>query len=252
MKISTTVMQVLDAAEIDGNRLVLTGQLDRKVYQDVNKVLVAIGGKWNRSAGAHIFDLPVAEVLEPILETGEYSRTKQDFGQFDSPPAVVKRILELAGEIKGKWVLEPSAGVGNIALAAEKAGAAVIEVFEIDASRRGQLKDLNAGQASWNFWGQDFLGAQPGDSPAFDLVLMNPPFARQADIDHVLHAMTFLKPGGRLVAVMSASVMFRTNKKTVAFREFVEAHGGSIEALPDGSFTASGTSVHTCIVSLEA
>jgi 16S rRNA G1207 methylase RsmC len=35
---------------------------------------------------------------------------------------------------------------------------------------------------------------------------MNPPFARQADIHHVNHALKFLKPDGLLVSVMSAGV----------------------------------------------
>jgi hypothetical protein len=76
---------------------------------------------------------------------------------------------------------------------------------------------------------------------------MNPPFARQADIDHVLHAMQFLRRGGLLVAIMSASVKFRSNAKTAAFRRL----GGRILELPDGSFKTSGTMVNACIVVID-
>jgi hypothetical protein len=54
---------------------------------------------------------------------------------------------------------------------------------------------------------------------------MNLPFAKQDDIRHVLHALKFLKPGGHLVAIMSASTMFRANKLATDFRELVASMG---------------------------
>jgi 16S rRNA G1207 methylase RsmC len=96
----------------------------------------------------------------------------------------------------------------------------------------------------------DFLGIQPDAS--YDRVVMNPPFAGQDDIRHVMHAFSFLKPNGRLVAIMSAGVLFRANKLTTAFRDLVADNSGAIEPLPDGSFRSSGTAVNTCIVTLTA
>ncbi len=245
MKISQAVIEVLDRANISGNQLMLAGQLDRDLYQQTNKVLEAIGGKWNKSAKAHVFDGPVAAVLDPIMETGEYSRTKQDFGQFDTPPAVVARLIELAGGgLLGKIVLEPSAGVGNIVLAIERAGGDVT-AHEIDMKRYTALKDR--AQCVGGIHLGDFLLARP--NPVYDLVAMNPPFAAQADIVHVLHAAKFLRPGGGLVSVMSAGVLFRDNRRAADFREFVSRGGGAFEKLPPGSFSVSGTDIHTCIVS---
>ena len=51
-----------------------------------------------------------------------------------------------------------------------------------------------------------------------------------------------------VVAVTSASVMFRNDNKTVAFRELVASHGGIIEELPAGSFKESGTLIDTCLI----
>jgi predicted RNA methylase len=243
MKINQDVLEVLDRAVIAENRLVLQGTLDRKLYTDVNKVLEAIGGKWNRGAKAHVFDGPVADVLDPIMETGEYSRTKQDFGQFDSPPDVVARIIARADIRPGMAVLEPSAGVGNIARAAAAACGDVYAV-EIDPKR---YAELSAFPRRVN---DDFLSMS--STEFYDRVVMNPPFARQDDIRHVLHAATFLKPGGRLVSVMSAGVLFRENRSSVEFRQFVADRGGQFERLPDQSFAAAGTSIHTCVVSFDA
>lgn len=245
MKINQDVLVVLDRAVVTNNRLVLQGTLDRKLYADVNKVLEAIGGKWNRGAKAHVFEMPVADVLDPIMETGEYSRTKQDFGQFDSPSAVVARVIQLSRIESGMAVLEPSAGLGNIARAAEAAGGRVTAI-EIDSKRAKALGDIPHIEIHVD----DFLSIHRVAS--FDRVVMNPPFARQDDIRHVLHASRFLKPGGRLVSVMSASVMFRDNRATVEFRQFVTDQGGEFERLPEGSFASSGTSIHSCIVHFDA
>jgi hypothetical protein len=80
--------------------------------------------------------------------------------------------------------------------------------------------------------------------------LANPPFAKQADIVHVKHALKFLEPAGLLVSVMAGNVEFRDNKLTQDFRDLVEHRGGVIEALPDGSFKSSGTQVRTVLVTI--
>lgn len=240
-QIAQDVLKVLDAATIDGALLTLNGNLDRKLYVETNKVIEAAGGKWNRSKKAHVFEGEAIDAIEPIILTGEYARTKQDFGQFDTPADLAETVVDLADVRAGMSVLEPSAGIGRIAAAARQAGAHVT-CWEIDAKRAEKLTDyaLNIG---------DFLAAEPIN--AFDRVVMNPPFAKQDDIRHVTHAHKFLKPGGRLVAIMSASVMFRDNKLATEFRDFVSANGGTVKRLPDGSFKSSGTGVNTCIVTIE-
>jgi predicted RNA methylase len=251
MKISDEVMKVLGSAEVVGANLYMThlGTLDRKLYTEVNKVLEAIGGKWNRSAKAHVFPEAASNVIDPILLTGEYSRTKQDFGQFDTPPEVVARVMELSeiDEFNGRpMVLEPSAGLGNIARAAADRGAGVTTI-EIDAKRNAALK-----AAGFAVNHGDFLAFHPSDAFRFDLVLMNPPFAGQADIDHVTHALKFVKPGGRLVAVMSAAVLYRDNEKTRKFRDLIGKQATGVwEELDAGAFKASGTMVRACIVAVD-
>ena len=96
----------------------------------------------------------------------------------------------------------------------------------------------------------DFLNIQPDAS--YDRIVMNPPFAEQDDIRHVMHAFGFLRRNGRLVAIMSAGILFRANKLTTAFRDFVADRGGAIEPLPEGSFRSSGTAVNTCVVTITA
>lgn len=80
---------------------------------------------------------------------------------------------------------------------------------------------------------------------------MNPPFENLQDIDHVMHSFKFLKEGGRLVSVMSASPFFRSDKKCVAFRAWLDMLGAEVEDLPEQSFKASGTNVNTKLVAIQ-
>lgn len=255
VKIANEVLAVLGNCTFDGPRLMLPAQLDRKLYTDVNKVLEANGGKWNRSSKAHIFDGDAADAIEQALLTGEFHRVKQELGQFDTPPEVADRVMELADIQPGMSVLEPSAGIGNLAVRAIERGAHV-RTIEIDPKRAAALvmriAKLDAPAAQWCVGSMADFVREPVIRESFDRVVMNPPFAKQADIDHVTHALAFLKPGGRLVSVMSASLMFRTDRETTGFREYVETkRGHQWEKLPADSFKASGTSVNACILTVD-
>lgn len=254
MKIENGTLNVLADLAIDGNKVFIEAQLPRPLYVKVDKVLQACGGKWSRSARAHVFtDADPAALLEKVVATGEIT-TNADLGFFPTPSALVDRMLDLAKVGSGTLMLEPSAGEGAIAKPAFYRGAEIV-CFEIDDGRANLLgdrlraADLDAGGGLFTVAQNDFLKMTPQSD--FDAVVMNPPFAKQQDIDHVVHAFKFLKPGGRLVAIMGAGVTFRTNRKTVAFRAFVAQAGGTIEPLPEGTFKVSGTAVNTVLVVLD-
>lgn len=238
------VLTVLSAAEFEGTNLRLTGQLDRKLYTNTDKVLKAAGGKWNRGAKAHVFDGPAADVIEPLLLTGKYSNNKQDFGQFDTPHNLALEVIEMANICEGMSVLEPSAGLGNLGRPAAMIGGHV-DCFEIDTRRilallDGPFKSVECA---------DFLEQTP--TASYHRVVMNPPFAKGSDIQHVRHAFDFLLPGGRLVAIMSASVTFRQGKAFEDFRGWLQGLGAAISQLPEGSFRESGTGVNAVIVAID-
>jgi phospholipid N-methyltransferase len=244
MNIDSAVLDVLSNATTEGNSLKLTGQLDRTLYVSTNKILEIAGGKWNRKAQAHLFDGDAAEIMDQIILTGHISNKKQELGFFPTPPAVVNRLLELAQIESGMRVLEPSAGTGNILKAIIPSADKV--AVEINPEFIPKLELCGSGI---HVYEGDFLSYNWPDK--FDRVIMNPPFAKNVAPAHVLHALAFLKHGGRLVSVMPSSVTFRTDTLNRMVRAAVEA-GGSIEALPENSFTESGTNVNTVIVTLQA
>lgn len=129
-------------------------------------------------------------------------------GFFPTPSAVVSVMLEQAGDLTGKTVLEPSAGKGNLVQAAFRAGAGGVVAFEHVPKLADYIANHVAVPHGRVMIAQcvDFLGQHPPTTHArVDVVLMNPPFERDAAPKHVLHALLWLKPGGRLVSVMPAN-----------------------------------------------
>lgn len=250
MRIDAEVLKVIGAANVEGNKLFLTGQLDRNLYQRTDKVLQAAGGKWNRGQKAHVFDSCAESRIQQMLISGDIV-IPQDFGYYPTPEPVVQMLMDLADVQPGMLCLEPSAGQGAIAcaLAMRSGGVMCIELLEQNVKKLKEYLHLLG--VEFEVYNGDFLECQARVDPIYDRIVMNPPFEKQADIKHVLHAFDHLKTGGRLVSVMSASVLFRSNKLTQEFRDFVEQHGGTIEPLPEGSFKVSGTMVNTVVVVLD-
>lgn len=237
------VLAVLSLAVVQGFTVQLTQQLERKLYVRTNDVLEALGGKWDRKCKAHRFTTDPAEVLDQAIMTGRYEKP-QDFGFFPTPAEIVARVIEAAVLDEGDRVLEPSAGQGAIAeVAAKIVGIENVETVELLEENCTILKAKGFLPHRGNFLEQPV-------PPMFDRIVMNPPFAKQQDIDHVLHAFKGLKPGGRLVSVMSIGFTFRQDRKAVEFREFVDRYG-SWEPLPEAAFKDSGTMVRTVLVRLD-
>jgi predicted RNA methylase len=245
-KISNEVLIILDRCVTDGQQLRLPGQkLDRPLYVAVNKVLEAAGGKWNKKLGAHLFPHDAANAMEQIVLTGEVRDIRQELQQFFTPTALAARVVDMADIHYGHDVMEPSAGGGALAFAADMK-AKTITCVELDEALYARLAS-HKGMA-WEVRHADFLETKI--QPVFDRVVMNPPFSKFADIKHVLHAVKFLRPDGRLVSIMSSGTIEREAKIAREFRDFVARVGGSFEMLPDDSFRESGTSVSTCVVTI--
>lgn len=230
--------------EDEGRLGFITQTLDRSLYVSVNKALEAMGGKWNRKAGAHVFSKDPRESVDGLLESGEIVVLKDGF--FETPPEVIDVLFSTLAPAAGLAYLEPSAGLGAIADAvANYTGEKdQITCVEINESRCGVLRSKGYGKVICG----DFMDVKPDDLPRFDRIYMNPPFELQQDIDHVLHALSFVKPTGALISIMSAGVKFNGNKKAAAFRDMLDnfPHAYLFD-LPEGSFKESGTMVNTVI-----
>lgn len=243
MILEQNILQILNEhTKIEGNSLKLTcGQLERKTYLGVNKVLEAIGGKWNRKTQTHVFDGEVEDRLERVLLTGRVDIPKsENFGYFPTPKHIVEEILEYAEIDVGMSILEPSAGQGHILDEIKtECELTVIETLpmNVEVLQKKGYQVIN----------QDFLTYS---GRKFDRIVMNPPFAKLADVKHILHAWELLKDGGILVSIGSSGIIFRQEKLYKELRDIIEEFG-KLKQLPEESFKVSGTSVNTVILKLE-
>jgi predicted RNA methylase len=242
--IDPDVQEVLRGIRVVGNVAYIDRPLERELYMRVNKVLEALGGKWNRKVRGHVFESDPSEALMRAVVQEEVVDPKKALGMFETPRDLAETMVLRADLRPGMRVLEPSAGRGAIADAVRAACPECrIETVEIDDKNRKVLKEKG-----YKIVGKDFMKFRP--KGCYDRILMNPPFAKQQDIDHVMKAFRHLCPRGRLVAIMSAGAQFRANRKTLAFRALVEEKG-VFEDLPPGSFAAEGTMVNAILLTLD-
>ena len=243
MKVDVKIINILEECTYDDKTLFLPNiQLSRPDYVAVNKVLELLGGKWNRKVKGHIFEYSPEEAVENVILTGEITDIKKDFQFFPTPTAVVEQMLSLADIKKDSIILEPSCGKGNIADAIHRAYPNnKLLGIELNSMLNDVLKDKPYEVLAET----DFLQY---NTEKWDRIVMNPPFSKMQDIDHILHAYDLLASDGILVSVCSMSPFYRTCKKAEAFREFVDSHNATVIKLPEGAFKESGTMVQTCIV----
>ena len=93
---------------------------------------------------------------------------------------------------------------------------------------------------------QDFLTIEPKE--LYNKIVMNPPFSKQQDIDHILQAYKALKSPGILVSIVSESPFFRENRKSNEFRQWLFNNDAEVIELESGAFKESGTMVKTRII----
>ena len=106
-------LEILKQGNIEGNTYYLPKtQLERSKYDAVNKVLVALGAKWNKKANGHVFDYDITESFNQVLETGIVTDWKKINRLFYTPKNVVNEMLGLVVQPKLAKIklLEPSAG----------------------------------------------------------------------------------------------------------------------------------------------
>lgn len=171
---------------------------------------------------------------EPRAKSTEVAR---DLQFYPTPQKVIDRIIA-DWNLTGKRVLEPSCGDGRIMDALRAKGADVWGV-EIDAARAAEAR-----AKGHKVFRANFLGSQGPARPdlAFDMVVMNPPFYGKHYAKHVRHALSFLKPGGSLTAILPATARYDHG--------LLDDLDPQWHDLPVGAFSESGTNVCTTVCTI--
>lgn len=230
---------------------------------------VAHAFRGNDNSGARVvralvspvhFDVPAKYQL--MLDRAELVN-KGFPGFFPTPENVVRvHLLCHIDPEPGDWVLEPSAGVGNIidVLLSEFDGVRV-HALEVVPRLAHFLKENYADNDCVVVESADVLQQENATSAGvFKWIVMNPPFEKGQDMEHVMHMFdNYLAPGGRQVAIMSPGITFRDTRKFQDFRNWLQdkvvwPNGVNSQqfwwALPEKSF-APYTNANAIVVVLE-
>lgn len=185
-----------------------------------------------QDALAELIDYRTGKRAEDPIKAAERALvgTKPGIDFFPTPPPLAQRMVQLAGIQPGERVLEPSAGKGDIADAILAAGGKV-DAVEMSQTLR---KVLEAKRHT--VVGTDFEAFDSHDQ--YDAIVMNPPWSGGADVRHVMRAYGMVKPGGRLVALMSMHPSFAQDKASQAFRAWMEHMGATAEKIPASDFAS--------------
>lgn len=185
------------------------------------------------------------ERADPVKQMERKLIGRKITGFFPTPRPLIDQMLSAAEIAPGMKVLEPSAGKGDILDAITESHPGV-ETHAVEPV--GELREIIKAKGH-NLADSDIMQHQ-GE---YDRVVMNPPFENGQDMDHVQKAYSLLKPGGKLVAIVSEGPFFRQDGKSQEFRNWLEKSGAHVEKLDkafagNDAFRQTGVSTRMVVV----
>lgn len=168
-------------------------------------------------------------------------------GFFPTPDKIIFQMLSAANLADGMRILEPSAGNGRICDLIKSEmdwckKSYTLDVCEVNRTLQEILK-----AKGYNLVDNNFLSYHP-HWLKYDRILMNPPFEKGQDREHIYHAYDLLNQGGRLIAIACENSFFANNQSTIKFRDWLDKVNADVTSLPEGAFKESGTMVRARIV----
>lgn len=173
------------------------GDHGKTVQAEALTVLAQIGGV---SMGGYVqFDYDPTDVIDEIVCSGCVpDRKSHQF--YPTPEPIAWQVIEMARIGPHDTCLEPSAGIGSIAELMPP-GTQCVEISPLHCSIL-EAKGLPAECADFLTWSEQAVC----EGNLFDVICANPPFSEGRALAHLQAAASLLKPGGRIVCVLPASM----------------------------------------------
>jgi hypothetical protein len=187
----------------------------------------------------------LADLAERLPTQTVRSEEQVEHQHFSTPFDLAFLAARMADICTGDQVLEPSAGTGALAVWAQQA--AHLHLNEIDPVRQAILRHLFRNAEITGFDAAR-IGAHLTIRPS--VVLMNPPFARNAAgqedpttaARHLAAALGIVRPDGRLVAIMPDSFQPQ-GRRAELFQRALQGASVAFHARLEGAFARQGTSI---------
>jgi predicted RNA methylase len=175
-------------------------------------------GRTDPTGGTKAAKATIKQIQETMAKVPRHKgRTgeKDNMQQFSTPPAYAYAVNWIANVSSDDTALEPSAGIGGIAIHAKNSGARVA-VNELSTERLKNLEQLPFDHF-FNEDAEQIHAILRNRIPGLSVVVMNPPFSRAGkrmgnkmvqgtDRKHMEKALALLPEGGRLVAIVGAGL----------------------------------------------
>ncbi len=176
----------------------------------VNKTLLSVAKNFNGDVNTAVRAVnKLQSILDKLPTQTKRTEEQTSFQQFSTPPNIAFLAAWAANINDSDVVLEPSAGIGGLAVFPKAWGADVV-VNELSERRLAFLKNMGFDRV-FNENAEQINNVLPDDVKP-SIVLMNPPFSSTAGrtatnktsnaIRHVEQALQRLEDGGRLVAIL--------------------------------------------------
>lgn len=159
------------------------------ISDDVHEVLEFLGVECIEKHHLYFSEFDITEPLRHIITNGIVDIKSNQF--YPTPKEIVEDIVEFVGDYDNEElkILEPSAGMGNIA-----------KYFNTSLCiEKEPLNCIILKERGLNVLYSDFL--KYNDSK-FDLIVMNPPYNNRQWKTHVEHAISLLEENGEIYAVL--------------------------------------------------
>jgi hypothetical protein len=140
---------------------------------------------------------------------------------YPTPEAVAATMLD-ALDLRGRTVVEPSAGSGNLVRAALERGAAEVLMVEPEPELRAILAGI---PGDCRLIGNDWLQVTAEQISHADVIAMNPPFS--ADEHHMLHAWAIAPAGCQIVSLCNWATVdgYRPTARQQELCTLIEQYG---------------------------
>lgn len=176
----------------------------------VNKTLLSVAKNFNGDVNTAVRAVnKLQSILDKLPTQTKRTEEQTSFQQFSTPPNIAFLAAWAANINDSDVVLEPSAGIGGLAVFPKAWGADVV-VNELSERRLAFLKNMGFDRV-FNENAEQINNVLPDDVKP-SVVIMNPPFSSTAGrtatnktsnaIRHVEQALQRLEDGGRLVAIL--------------------------------------------------